>query len=649
MKNQLTLLNLLFAFSMIILVNGCREDDDVLVTRTNKLHAVAGDDRSVTVNEEVVIDGSRSYDGNNLPFTYWWSVLAKPQGSAATVTSASSAKATFTPDMPGTYLIQLRIGQENWDSKDTVTLTVTSPANEPAAIVISSDIVSATVLEDVFAESTQIDYIVTKDIAVNADLLIKPGVVIGVEEGKAITVVGSIQAIGTSDHEITFRGVTSHKGYWKGLTIVSNDERNELQHVRLLHGGAAGSGYETKAGLTLAGTSYSGAAVKLNNVVVMHNEGYGLNVQGASQLNQFTEVKFESNSGPAAFIPAGVLHTADGTATMTGNGFNGIETRGEVPPGVAVAWPVFTYLVSGDVAVRGGLTIQPGTVFKMTNSITVAVADNGFMNALGTVTSKILFTSNGDNVKWNGILINSPNSQNKLHYVEVVNAGLNKMEGAAKPGSIALGNEGIAEIKNSLIRDGQGFGIVAPEAGRLNQDVLTANTFLNLVLGPMFPQDTEEPKPPVEGVWLDKWSFQQGALTLRDNFYNEDSDVWFEGAVRPWDMNGASFGLSISANGDFTWTVAEHSPNVGCMSYSAEYMIGNASVENNKVTFAQTYWRSKFVNSCDESQNVDITITPTEIEIAYEIVRASNPYSGETYWELKFKNPDGSTFSYYRK
>ena len=51
----------------------------------------------------------------------------------------------------------------------------------------------------------------------------------------------------------------------------------------------------------------------------------------------------------------------------------------------------------------------------------------------------------------------------------------------------------------------------------------------------------------------------------------------------------------------------------------------------------------------DATQNVDITVTPQEIELPYEINRLYDLITGEGYWELKFKNPDGSTFSYYRK
>ena len=47
---------------------------------------------------DVTLDGSGSTDANNDTLTYKWVLLAKPLGSAAALSSTTSAKPTFTAD-----------------------------------------------------------------------------------------------------------------------------------------------------------------------------------------------------------------------------------------------------------------------------------------------------------------------------------------------------------------------------------------------------------------------------------------------------------------------------------------------------------------------------------------------------------------------
>ena len=86
----------------------------------------------------------------------------------------------------------------------------------------------------------------------------------------------------------------------------------------------------------------------------------------------------------------------------------------------------------------------------------------------------------------------------------------------------------------------------------------------------------------------------------------------------------------------------------GCESWSAEYITGTASIASDEIIFHQNFWRSKFVNSCDPSQNVDMEVTPSDIPLTFKIEKMYDVFSGEEYWQLKFTNPDGSTFSFFR-
>ena len=69
--------------------------------------ANAGPDQSVDVGDRVVLNGGGSYDPDNDPLQYTWTMISVPGGSAAYLDNASSMLPQFTADVAGTYLIEL--------------------------------------------------------------------------------------------------------------------------------------------------------------------------------------------------------------------------------------------------------------------------------------------------------------------------------------------------------------------------------------------------------------------------------------------------------------------------------------------------------------------------------------------------------------
>lgn len=69
--------------------------------------ANAGTNQSVNPNAVVTLDGSASFDPDGNAITYAWTLTSKPSGSSAQLTNATSAKPSFTPDVTGTYVVQL--------------------------------------------------------------------------------------------------------------------------------------------------------------------------------------------------------------------------------------------------------------------------------------------------------------------------------------------------------------------------------------------------------------------------------------------------------------------------------------------------------------------------------------------------------------
>ena len=119
--------------------------------------ANAGVTQNVTVGSLVTLDGSGSRDANNESLTYLWQLTAKPTGSLAALSSATSAKPTFTADLAGTYTVSLVVN----DGKD----------NSPAATssVFSSVSNSAPVANGGANQSVTVGSVVTLDGTASSD------------------------------------------------------------------------------------------------------------------------------------------------------------------------------------------------------------------------------------------------------------------------------------------------------------------------------------------------------------------------------------------------------------------------------------------------------------------------------------------------
>lgn len=82
--------------------------DTVAVTFGNvRPVAHAGTGGSIIVGDTAVLNGSLSSDENQDPLTYQWSLTSIPEGSGSAIINPTTTVTTFTPDTPGTYVIQL--------------------------------------------------------------------------------------------------------------------------------------------------------------------------------------------------------------------------------------------------------------------------------------------------------------------------------------------------------------------------------------------------------------------------------------------------------------------------------------------------------------------------------------------------------------
>lgn len=90
--------------------------------------ADAGIDQSLLVGQLVSLSGATSTDADNDVVTYLWSFVSIPNNSIAALDNSAIVNPQFTPDLPGSYVLNLIVNDGNDDSvADSVVIDVILP------------------------------------------------------------------------------------------------------------------------------------------------------------------------------------------------------------------------------------------------------------------------------------------------------------------------------------------------------------------------------------------------------------------------------------------------------------------------------------------------------------------------------------------
>jgi hypothetical protein len=119
--------------------------NQAIVLRPNAApSAVIGPVGNAVVGNVVILDGSPSSDPDNDSLTYSWSILSAPSGSTALLENPSSVRPTFTPDLQGSYRVQLRVSDGVLTSALTEAVIDTYPVvGQDGGVVKGPDGISA--------------------------------------------------------------------------------------------------------------------------------------------------------------------------------------------------------------------------------------------------------------------------------------------------------------------------------------------------------------------------------------------------------------------------------------------------------------------------------------------------------------------------
>lgn len=116
--------------AQLIVNDGATDSDPDTVTITtlnSRPVANAGADQSVVAGQPAALDGSASFDPDGDPLTFAWSIVSRPDGSAAALADPTAAQTSFVADLPGDYVLQLIVSDGTLASvPDTVLVTTTN-------------------------------------------------------------------------------------------------------------------------------------------------------------------------------------------------------------------------------------------------------------------------------------------------------------------------------------------------------------------------------------------------------------------------------------------------------------------------------------------------------------------------------------------
>lgn len=90
---------------------GAFSEQDLTVAATNHVPVAVLDKNALTVlaGGVVTVSGGLSYDEDADPLSYSWTLDSKPSGSSTALAKSDAADLSFTPDLPGTYSLVLKV------------------------------------------------------------------------------------------------------------------------------------------------------------------------------------------------------------------------------------------------------------------------------------------------------------------------------------------------------------------------------------------------------------------------------------------------------------------------------------------------------------------------------------------------------------
>jgi hypothetical protein len=238
--------------------------------------------------------------------------------------------------------------------------------------------------------------------------------------------------VGTMEQPIIFTGTSETKGYWKGIAVESNNNKNVLDFVQMRFGGSERY-YEAQANVAV-GYANASASIAIRNSVFSDSGAQGLVVHETSRLTEFSKNVFESNLGAGVEIGFQELTSLDSTSVFSGgskpNGFVGVKVVADNPP---TTKPVTVKKLDAPFVFSSGradqvekigstLTIEAGVTMQFEANTGLLVEKTGKIITNGSATDMVVLTGLSQTKgHWKGVALLS--NANVLTRTEISYAG----------------------------------------------------------------------------------------------------------------------------------------------------------------------------------------------------------------------------------
>jgi len=411
------------------------------------------------IGDEVTLDAGNSTITEGEPEYSW--TLNVPAGSEAELESETDEVTSFTVDAPGDYNIDL-----------VVTANGVSDGASDLIEVTTQEEISSNITEDRTLTS-EISYLVTDEIDIEAELTIEPGTTIEFESGTGFEVTeqaGAINSQGTEEDPILFTGTNEQSGWWNGIYFEdSSNQNNILDHVTIKYGGGE-EYFRSGSGNVIIGRDNRDAAVEITNSTLQQSGNYGLWLHEEAEIRNFENNTITENDEAPVNIASGDVHVLGSSSSYAGNSEEYIYVRGGYDiDNEDVTWQaldVIYRLSSSGVEISNGntLTIEPGVTIEFESDGRIHLDEQGGLSANGTEAEPILFTATNEQTGWwEGIYIEeSSNANNQLNWVTVEYGGGEEYLRSGS-GNVVIGRDNrdgsAIEITNSTLRHSESYGL----------------------------------------------------------------------------------------------------------------------------------------------------------------------------------------------
>jgi len=305
---------------------------------------------------------------------------------------------------------------------------------------------------------------------------------------------GFLRAAGSAARPIRFAAERAVPGSWKGISIHSSNQANELTHVEVVDAGDAPGFFAPSPapGGVMVGTH---GALRITNSVVHRSSGAGLTVSTSGVLIEIRNVVLRDNAHAGLQVPANALAGLDPASDYaSGNGRQFVEvvadgfTGYEPLIGGAHTWRITSLPLrfGNGVSVRSALTVLPGVRLVFRPGAGLDVVNSGSLVAIGTAAAPITFTGEpAQPGSWEGLTIQSSVGSNELRHVTVRFGGAPNRLLGAQAGNIVLGPRGRLHLWDATVGNSAGWGVWVAVGGAVAPSPLGSgrNTFSGNALG----------------------------------------------------------------------------------------------------------------------------------------------------------------------